>query len=303
MRVIFGNPYVLLASPLIAAALAVLWLRARRERRVLEAVYGYAGGRLKPFLDAAKVAALALIIVAASEPVLVFTKRVEIAGVGDVAKYSAQLPVHAIILVDVSPSMHREGRLQQAAAAVSAIVSALNTSDIVTLAVFGGEVRHVYTGNVTGFKVPDFTSYVINYTSITAALGWARSQQRVLGLPAAVFVITDGVHNFGGDPVEATRSLNASGIPVVYVKAGEDPRSKGFFTALKRLGFTVIEAEYLDETSIKNLLLKAVLEAKYEAVVSSGRSYVEVEERVPVPISTLALASLALLVASRIEGV
>ena len=303
MNIVVENPYaILFGTPLLILAILV-WRRARRVRRVYGRIYGLSSYRKILLLDLIKVLILVLLLIALANPSIVYSKKIVVDNEEKLVKYSGKLPVHAIILVDVSPSMHRGNRLAEAQQAIRFIVASLNKTDYLTIAVFGKEVNMVYNGKPTGFKSLNLSSYEIKYTSIPNALGWASGYAKITGLPSIVFIISDGANNYGGDPLEAILSMNASGTPVVFIKTGDDPRAYSLISELTRKDIPVLDIHMLDQASIKYLIEKAVLEAKLDTLVSSGKSYVVVEEKIPLPRYLFLVTALILLVLSRVEGV
>jgi len=303
--IVFKNkPALLLLIPL-SLLMLIIWRRTSRRRQALSNIYGVRLGHKPLFYTILKILAIASLLIAIANPVLVYTKTIEISSPEELVKYSGKLPVHYIVLIDVSPSMYRENRLGEAYKALKAIASSLNKTDYLTIAVFGGEVVKIYSGKASEYNVSgtDLSEYNITYTAISHALGWANAYSKTTGLPSIVVVITDGANNYGGDPVEATMSMNSSGTPVVYVRVGNDPRGYPLFNELRSKGITVVNAHELDAEALYNLLAKALIESKYKALVKTGRSYVEVEEKIGLPTHVLLAIALASLIISRIEGV
>ncbi|RLG79261.1 MAG: hypothetical protein DRO13_06240 [Thermoprotei archaeon] len=305
MELVVGNPW---AAPLLLLTIALLYTlyaRTRRTRRILSETIYLELGRRTAVYDYLKIATAVLLAFSALNPMIAYTRAIEVASTEDLVAYSDKLPVQYIVLVDVSPSMHRENRLEQAVEAIEQVVATVGSSDRVVIAVFGGRVRELYSGDPGSALniLRTISDYTIEYTAISTALGWASSRAKSSGLPSVVVVITDGANNYGGNPVETAKAMSSQGIPVLFIRVGSDPRGTSLFYELSATGIEVVDVGSVSGEALEKLLEKAVLEKKLEVLRASGRTVVYVTEYSNTPTYALLLTALVLLIVLRSEGV
>ena len=304
--IIFEKPFLVILLVLIVLLYAFIMNKTLKNRKILSDSLHYPSSILvRKIIDALKIIAPILIVLALTTPVLIHEYQVTVDTPEKLVKYSGELPARFIFLVDVSPSMYRENRIEQAISTCKAFLEKLNVSDQVVIAVFGGEVKEVFRGDRdNALKLIDkIKEYEIKYTSISTALGWAQGLIKASGIPGVVIVLTDGANNYGGDPVQAALAINASGTPVVFIKTGNDPRGIPFFNKLSIRGILVIDSSELDKESLEMIVEKTVIDSKLNTLVSHGKNKIKLYRKDYVP--TVILYSLAIvsLLLTRIEGV
>jgi len=305
VELVVGNPW---AAPLLLLTIALLYTlyaRTRRTRRILSETIYLELGRRTAVYDYLKIATAVLLASSALNPMITYTRAIEVASTEDLVAYSDKLPVQYIVLVDVSPSMHRENRLEQAVEAIEQVVATVGSSDRVVIAVFGGRVRELYSGDPGSALniLRTISDYNIEYTAISTALGWASSRAKSSGLPSIVIVVTDGANNYGGNPVETAKAMSSQGIPILFIRVSSDPRGTSLFYELSATGIEVVDVGSVSGEALEKLLEKAVLEKKLEVLRASGRTVVYVTEYSNTPTYALLLAALVLLIVLRSEGV
>ena len=305
VELVVGNPWAVPLLLLTTAFLYTLYARTRRTRRILSETIYLELGRRTAVYDYLKIATAVLLAFSALNPMIAYTRAIEVASTEDLVAYSDKLPVQYIVLVDVSPSMHRENRLEQAVEAIEQVVATVGSSDRVVIAVFGGRVRELYSGDPGSALniLSAISDYNIEYTAISTALGWASSRAKSSGLPSVVVVITDGANNYGGNPVETAKAMSSQGIPVLFIRVGSDPRGTSLFYELSATGIEVVDVGSVSGEALEKLLEKAVLEKKLEVLRASGRTVVYVTEYSNTPTYALLLTALVLLIVLRSEGV
>ncbi len=305
MHMALNNPWILLFIPIVYIPVVIVYRRARNNRSILSATLGFNPGKKTLVYDVIKFLALFFIVLSIANPVLVSEKTIPINNKEALAEYNDRLPAQFIVLIDVSPSMHRDNRLDEAIKALNTIIDCLNKSDRIVIAVFGGEVKEIYNGpsfkasNITG----EITKYNIKYTAIANAIGWAVGRIKASGIPSIVFIVTDGANNYGGDPAEAACTVNASGTPIVFIRIDNDPRGTSLFYKLSAKGVKTISIEGLDKDSIRKLLENTILESKLQALKASGKAYITITEISQLPTAIALTTALIMLIVSRLEGV
>ncbi len=304
--IVFRNPLVLLLLIPTIILLTPLIFKVRRSRLVLNKTLYMKYGFTHILFDTLKIALPLLVIIAAATPVSIATIKIPVRSSGEASKYSGELPVQYIILVDVSPSMHRGNYMDEALNTLYSIINSLNSSDRVVIAVFGGVVEEIYSGSIDDLPIINVSRRIrsteIIYTSIDTALGWANSYSKASNIPAAIIVISDGADNYGADPLTAAETVNESGTPILFIKIGNDPRGLNTYSKLIANGFKVVDPEGLDGETLHSLSKRLVSELRYNAYVAHGKSYIEVKSEDYTPTIILIIAAITVLIAVRIEG-
>ncbi len=304
--IVFENPFLLILLVPIFLLYGYILNKTIRNRKILANTLNYPFKTvLRTVIDAAKIVAPILLILALTTPVLIHEYKVIIDTPEKLVKYSGELPARFIFLIDVSPSMYREKRIDQAISACKAFLEHLNISDQVVIAVFGGEVREIYIGDREGALkvIGTIKEYEIKYTSISSALGWAQGLVRASGIPGVVVVLTDGANNYGGDPVQAAWIVNTSGTPVVFIKVGNDPRGIPLFHKLSSKGILVLNTNNLDKESLEMIVEKTVIDTKLNTLVNHGKNKINLYRKDYTLTIILYSLVIALLLFTRIEGV
>ena len=301
--IILSYPYMLLSLILIVPVLVIVKKVYRVKKQLVSKIY-YRGSRHSLFL-VFKIVSLILLCLALTEPIMITYSKVLIDSPNALYKYSGELPINYIVLVDVSPSMHRTHVLEQAVKIVEQIIDSLNESDHLILAIFGGIVEKVYEGppHNGSYVLPLISNRTILYTSIADALAWALSYSRASKKPSATIILSDGANNYGGDPVDTAIVLNQSGVPVLFINVGNDPRGVKLYSRLITRGFHVVDASNLEIDELKNLVKGLMYEVKFEALQGRGQVYVIVRSRSYLPTHLLIVSSLIVFIVSRLEGV
>ncbi len=302
----FEHPFLALLLIPVSLVYAFILNRTLKSRRILASMLSYPRRSIyRLVLDCAKITIPLLIVLALTTPVIVYEYQVVIDTPEKLVKYSGKLPARFIFLIDVSPSMYRENRLDQAISACKHFLENLNVSDQVIIAVFGGRVEKIYSGNRDGaFEVLEvIKNYEIKYTSISSALGWAQGLVRASGLPGVIIVITDGANNYGGDPVQSAWMINITGTPVVFVKVGNDPRGIRFFHQLISKGIIVLDTNNLDNESLKMIAKKTIIDTKLETLINHGKNKITLYRKNYLPTIIFYSLSIILLILTRTEDV
>ncbi len=304
MNIIFKDPYMLLLVIPVVFYISLLYWKTSNHRRILSRTLGFKNSRRILLFNILKILVPVIIVVALANPVLIIEDKIMVRSVSDAFKHSSRLPVQFIILIDVSPSMHRDNYLGEAVNVVKEILGLLNNTDKVVIAVFGGYVEKIYDGTPGNASkiLPNILSYEIKYTSIDNAVSWGYSYGKASHIPSAIIIVSDGADNYGGDPVETVKAVNESGTPVLFVKIGDDPRGVDLYSKLSLMGFKVVEPGGISEELLRNLLMSVITEARLNAYKARGISYItiRVEDYTPT-ISSLLIATI-LLVLTRLEG-
>ena len=304
--IVFEHPFLLILLVPILLLYGYILNKTIRNRKILASTLNYPFKTvLRTVIDAAKIVAPILLVLALTTPVLIHEYQVIIDTPEKLVKYSGELPARFIFLIDVSPSMYRENRIDQAISTCKAFLEKLNVSDQVVIAVFGGEVREIYMGDPNGALkiIGAIKKYEIKYTSISSALGWAQGLIKASGIPGVVIVLTDGANNYGGDPVQAAWIINASGTPVVFIKVGNDPRGIPLFHKLSSKGILVLNANNLDKESLEMIAEKTVIDTKLDTLVNHGKNKINLYRKDYTLTIILYSLTIGLLLFTRIEGV
>lgn len=301
------HPYLLVIGVLLVSTyLFMLVRRIHVIRRILRKALYYEEGFLEKSFLYMKITTIIFLTIALSQPYVLIESEVNVDNPAVLDNLSGRFPANYIVLIDVSPSMHENGGLDKAIEAYEKIIQCLNTSDRLVIAVFGGEVVKIYEGDpYNATKVALIVPmYELNYTSISNALAWAQEYSRVTSLPSIVIVLSDGAHNYGGDPLIAVDVVNSSKIPLIFINTGNDPRGLSLYSRLASRGYKVLDASSLDEASLKNVLKNIVIETKYNAYRFRGESLkLTYFEKDYLPTIALIASAIVLYLFSRLEVV
>lgn len=299
------NPWVFIVLPGLIAVIILIHRRASRNKAVLEKSLMGRGTstRFKLVLSAI---AIILLVLALSQPVIAYKEKIPINSVQEMMKYNSKLPAQYIILVDVSPSMHRgmPPRIDTAVKVVETIIGSIHDNGTIVLSVFGGRVEQLYVGppyNATKV-VGLIKNYDIEYTAIGDAIGYALSCAHASSLPSIAIIITDGANNYGSNPIQSYIYANKSRLPVLFIRIDDDPRANTLFAELARHGAYIVSAtNNLPLKQLKPVIINAVHHMKYLALVESGKNYVLITRTSNLPSMISGLAGLAAIVVSRLH--
>lgn len=293
------------ALMLIALILPVLFvlLNSRKNRVRLQQFFEVSVSRLSFGLEGLRVAALIALIIAAATPYYEYTVRREV-PVEQIDRLSGKEVLH-VILLDVSRSMtYGHGTRTRFEAAVEVLqkyLSSLTPSDRVHLAVFSSSVRRVCDGRPADcLHALEGLAAGERYTAIGDALLYALSLLDVAAEPAVVVLVSDGVNNYGSDPVQAAELFNAKGLPMTIISIG----GLGVLPQIaKAAGAEVYTVDEFTVEAVESLAAKAAREARYSALLARGEAYVEEAVRSYEPARILSILALILVVFALIDGV
>jgi len=302
--IVLTNPWVFIALPVLVVIIVVVHRRATQNKARLEKTLMGKSTSIR-FKLALSVMAIALLVFALSHPIITYQEKIPINTVQEMMKYNSRLPAQYIILVDVSPSMHRgiPPRIDTAVKIVETIIENIKDNGTIVLSVFGGRVEQLYVGppsNVTKV-IERIKNFNIKYTAIGDAIGYAVSCAHASSLPSIAIIITDGANNYGSDPIQSYIYANRSRLPILFIRIDDDPRANSLFADLARQGAYILSAtNNLSLERFKPVIIHAVQHMKYLALVESGKNYVLITKTSSFPSTILGLVSLAAIILSRI---
>lgn len=299
---VFSRPELLPVAVIASGAGLSAFARALRARRRLDGLYparGWRGWWLAG--NAARLAALLLLSLAALGPGLVVEKRVPVEQA--VLLGESRTPaVEHVVMVDVSKSM--AGHVDQAAGLLRAYLSALPGSARVVVFAFAGNVSGPLCSGAPGdcLRVADELPRLVGerYTAIGDALLAALSYGRASGLPVAAVVVTDGANNHGSPVGDALRAARAAKVPVVFLLAGGDPRAAKLLEEARRYGALIVYSAPGAGEAAAAAARRAAAEAELAALKSRGEAFITVRSVSQLPSSAAALAAALLAAASRL---
>ncbi len=301
MRLGLEHPEALASLALIAAA-ALLLRKSRRNRRRLERFFDVEVSRLNSLMEAARLAALALLAVAAAMPYVEYTvrRKVPLERVGEL---SGKGVLHVVVL-DVSRSMTYPlgpgTRFDAAREVLKRYLSSLPGGDRVHLAVFSSSARPVCQGAPSEcLEALGRVEAGERYTAVGDALLYAASVARASALAPVIVLVSDGASNYGSDPVQVAEALRGEGLPAVLVAVGDRGVLPRVAEALGARLFTVDE---FTAAAAGSLAERAAAEARYSGLAARGEAYVEEVRRSHVPAQLLLAAALALLASALLDG-
>ncbi len=302
--IFLARPWVIILLPF--AILVILYIHRRSEtvrKELAKALQGrIKSGLLKP---ASTIMALTMLIIALSQPVIYTSEKITLDNLQDMVKYSSKLPLQYIILIDVSPSMHRgePPLLETAIGVAKIIISNIRDNGTVVLSVFGGRVKQLYVGPpLNASEIVDrVKNYDIEYTAIGDAIGYAVSCARASSLPSVAVIITDGANNYGPDPLKSYLYANMSRLPILFIRIDSDPRANRLFAELARHGAHIVLAERFDLKYLEPIVKNMMQQLKYVALVESGKNYVVVHRVIGYPSMIAGVLSLIAMVISKLN--
>jgi len=303
--IVLTNPWVLIILPVLTGIVIIIHRRASQNKAVLEKSLMGRGANTR-FKLISIVVAITLLVLALSQPIITYQEKIPIHSLKDMIKYNSKLPAQYIILVDVSPSMHRgiPQRIDTAVKVVETIIDSIKDNGTIVLSVFGGCVEQLYVGspdNATKI-IGLIKNYNIKYTAIGDAIGYAISCARASSLPSVAIIITDGANNYGPNPIQSYIYANKSRLPVLFIRIDDDPRANPLFAELARHGAYIVSA--INDYSInwlKPVIINAVQHMKYLALIESGKNYVLIKRTSSLPSTALGLVGLIAIIISRIH--
>lgn len=298
------RPWIIVLLPF--TILVILYIHRRSETLRKELAKTLQGriksGLLKP---ASTAMALAMLIIVLSQPVIYTSEKITINNLQDMVKYSSKLPLQYIILIDVSPSMHRgePPLLETAVDIAKIIISNIRDNGTVILSVFGGHVKQLYVGPPFNASeiIDKVKNYDIEYTSIGDAIGYAVSCARASSLPSVAVIITDGANNYGPDPLKSYLYANMSRLPILFVRIDSDPRANKLFAELAKHGAHILLAEGFEPRHLEPVVKNVMQQLKYIALVESGKNYIVMHRVIGYPSMIAGILSLIAMVISKLN--
>jgi Ca-activated chloride channel family protein len=276
----FDNPYMLLLIPVTLPILAVLFLKSSKRFKILSLRLGsISRSRFIVITAIVKILIPILTALTASQPYIVSytTVNVTIDNVLDVNTTSARIA----ILLDISRSMGyselSSTRFSTALGIVEKIVGlAIERKDIVDIRIFSDTVKPLCLGInnesyarecIERLRGADLEKF----SAIGDALIIGYSVAKASAIPIAVVVVTDGAINYGSPVEDAVDTVANSGIAVVIIIIGNDPRSLDLEKLCRDRGLPVFRVGYLgDEEAVKYVSEKLYAKARFEALKVSG---------------------------------
>jgi Ca-activated chloride channel family protein len=253
-----------------------------------------------------------LFVVAMAQPYIEVSTRTPVT-MDNVLEANASAKI--IVLLDISKSMNYTdtypSRLENALVITRGIAEyAVPRND--SLEVYGfSKTTKILCTNLTSLDAVDSCIEGIKsielekYSAIGDALYYGYSKSKTSPLPPVIVLITDGGWNYGSPVEDAVRTLVHSSIPLVVVIVGRDSRASRLIDACRAHNVTVVKASISsgDEDLLDYLSQSVYVSAKYEALKSAGVLYVYVSTRDYSIQLFILFASLAIFIASLVEGV
>lgn len=298
----FEHPEALVLAAL-ALPVFLMLLKARNNKVRLQQLFELSISRLNLGFEALRVAALLALIFTAAVPYYEYAVRRQV-QLERIDQLSERKVLHAILL-DVSKSMTYsyglKTRFDTAVEALKGYFSSLTPSDRVHLAVFSSSVRTVCDGPPADcMKALEDLAAGERFTALGDALLYAISISDAAELPAVVVLVSDGVSNYGSDPVQVAALFKSKGLPLAIISVG----SQGVIPQVAEVAeaevYTVNE---FTVEAIESLAAKAAREARYSALLAKGEACIEEVRRSYEPARTLSVIALLLAVSAMIDGV
>ncbi|MGC8987900.1 vWA domain-containing protein [Infirmifilum sp.] len=302
MRLGFEHPEALALLVLFAAAVFLLQ-RSRFNRRRIQRFFDVSISRLNYLLEAARITALLCLVLAAAVPYVEYTVKRQVPFDG-LSELSGKKVLH-LIVVDVSRSMTYplglSTRFNVAKDLLEKYLQSLGGGDLVHLAVFSSSARPICQGAASEcIKALKGLEAGERYTALGDAILYASSVARVSAMPTVVVLVSDGVNNYGSDPLQVAESLKEENLPVVLVAVGDYgvlPR------VAETLGSKLFTVDEFSLEAVKSLAARAAAEARYSALLARGEAYVEEARRSYLPTHVLLAAAFLMILATLIDGV
>ncbi len=302
----FENPTALVLSIPFLATLVLLYRRSRKKFSTIVERLGLARSpKLVALLTALKLCTAIAIAIAAAQPYLEIYEPVKV-SIDNVLELNTSA-VELLILLDVSKSMgYVDNGIKRFEIATKVLEELLRIvkRDRVTVAVFAKDVE-IVCRNASISCLNKLQSIELRrYSAIGNAIVFAVSYAKASSLPVAAILITDGANNYGTPPKNALRYANESGLALVPIIVGSDPRAYDFEKACRDLGIEIRRVgTHVDEKLLKDLVEDAYREAKYVALKVRGMLYAYVAKRDYGPTLVATILALVLFLASILEGV
>ncbi len=298
----FERPEALALVALILPV-SLMLLKARENRVRLQQLFEVNVSRLGRGLEALRVAALLTLILVAATPYYERTVRREV-QLEHIDQLSGKEVLH-VVLLDVSRSMtYSLGSRSRFDAAVSTLeryFSSLTPNDRVHLAVFSSSVRAACEGRPADcLKALRDLAAGERFTAIGDALLYALSVSDAAGLPAVVVLVSDGVNNYGSDPLQVAALFKDRGLPLAIVSVGD----QGIIPQVaEAAGAEVYVVNEFTAEAVEGLAARVAREARYSALLARGEAYIEGVERSYEPTRILSAVALLLVVSALVDGV
>ncbi len=300
-----GNPLIAAAGILAAVPVYIWWLRARRLSGRLRSILGSPakpGGRA---LFAARVTAIILLSLAASNPYIVEYRSVPVT-LSNPEAYRG-VPVRHIIVVDVSKSMNYrdlgESRIDAARSLIAKYLRELGAGDNVTIMTFSSNITTLCSGSPEEcMKALSRPKAGEKYSALGDALARGVLEARVSGIPGVVVLVSDGGWNYGSDPRQVAERYRGTA-PVVLVRVGHDPRATVMEEAAAIMKARLFDLNEFSLKAINDTVSELYMQAKYTALTRAGRTSIRVAYRSYYASSILGVLGAFFLIASLREGV
>ncbi len=297
----FKNPYILVILPVILTFLVMISIKKWRNYRKLVEIYYSRPSKLWFLFTVTKLLVVILIVLALSEPVLVYEKLVSISSTSDVEAYGNTTPVKHIILVDVSKSMNGD-RIETAKNFLARYLSLLHGVDRVQLYVFAAGIEGPLCNGAPSscIAVVDDIEAGRRYSAIGDAIVFGAKYAEVSPIPSVVLIVTDGANTLGSNPLDVLGNISSS-TPIAIVLVGNDPRSTDLRIKAMEEDALLYSVDGSIQSIIGDISRKAAREAKLAALRAADEAYVTIRYEASTPFVLLLVASAALLVVVRFD--
>ncbi len=297
----FKYPYILLFLPIILSFLVLVSTRKWKNYRRLVETYYSKPSRTWILLTITKVLAVVLVVVALSEPVLVYEKLVSISSASDVETYGNMTPVEHIVLVDVSKSMSGE-RIKIVKQFLTKYLSLLHSVDRVQLYVFAADIEGPLCSGTPSqcINAVEEIEAGRRYSAIGDAIVFGAEYARISPIPPIVLVVTDGANTLGSSPVDVLGNISVN-TPIAIILVGNDPRSIDLRIKATEEDILLYSIDSPISSLIDDISKRASRETKLAALRGSGEAYVAIKYEANTPSVLLLVISATLLLVARFD--
>ncbi|MEM2795615.1 MAG: hypothetical protein QXY49_07160, partial [Thermofilaceae archaeon] len=137
-------------------------------------------------------------------------------------------------------------------------------------------------------------------TALGDSLLYALSISNVADLPAVVVLVSDGMSNYGSDPLQVATLFKSKGLPMMIISIG----GQGIIPQVtEAAGAEVYVVNEFTIEAIESLAAKAAREARYNALLAKGEAYIEEVRRSYEPARILSMIALFLAFSALVDGV
>ncbi|MEM1509563.1 MAG: vWA domain-containing protein [Thermofilaceae archaeon] len=298
----FEHPEAMVLVSLVLPVFLIL-LKTRNNKVRLKQLFELNISRLNLGFEALRVAALLVLIFTAAVPYYEYTVKRQV-QLEQVDQLSENKVLH-VVLLDVSRSITysygSRTRFDVAIEALKRYFSSLTPNDHVHLAVFSSSVRSVCDGlPVDCLKALDGLTAGERFTALGDSLLYALSISNVADLPAVVVLVSDGMSNYGSDPLQVATLFKSKGLPMMIISIG----GQGIIPQVtEAAGAEVYVVNEFTIEAIESLAAKAAREARYNALLAKGEAYIEEVRRSYEPARILSMIALFLAFSALVDGV